>query len=62
MAVRNGALRPDITSPDGFVEVLLAAQSIGYSASVSGTYLSTDLFPRLGIWDRLGTQERPRRE
>ena len=53
MAVRSGALRPDITSPDGFVEVLLAAQSIGYSASVSGTYLSTDLFPRLGIWDRL---------
>ena len=53
MAVRSGAPRPDITSPDGFVEVLLAAQSIGYSASVSGTYLSTDLFPRLGIWDRL---------
>ena len=28
---------------------LLAAKSIGYSASASGTYLSTELFPRLGI-------------
>jgi putative tricarboxylic transport membrane protein len=31
----------------------LAAESIGYSASASGTYLSTELFPRLGIWEQL---------
>jgi len=32
---------------------LLAAESIGYSASISGTYLSTELFPRLGIWEEI---------
>ena len=53
MAVRTGEPRPDISSTDAFVETLLAAESIGYSASASGTYLSTVLFPRLGIWERI---------
>lgn len=53
MAVMSGGSRPDIENPDAFVATLLAARSIGYSASVSGTYLSTELFPRLGIWERL---------
>ena len=53
MAVKNGAPKPDITTPDAFITTLEAAQSIGYSASVSGTYLSTDLFPRLGIWEQI---------
>lgn len=53
MAVRAGAPVPDISAPDAFVRVLLAAKSIGYSASASGTYLSTELWPRLGLWQRL---------
>ena len=32
---------------------LLAAKSIAYSASVSGTYLSTELFQQLGVSDRV---------
>ena len=40
MAVRSGAPRPDITSKEAFIATLLAAESIGYSASASGTYLS----------------------
>jgi len=32
---------------------VLAAESIGYSSSISGTYLSTELFPRLGIWEEI---------
>ena len=52
-AVREGAEVPDIATPEQFVEALLAAGSIGYSASVSGTYLATDLFPRLGLWEQL---------
>ena len=54
MAVREGADIPDISSPDAFVETLRKAASIGYSASASGTYLSGDLFPRLGLWNELG--------
>jgi tripartite-type tricarboxylate transporter receptor subunit TctC/ABC-type molybdate transport system substrate-binding protein len=53
MAVQSGAPRPDIFTTDAFIATLLAAESIGYSASASGTYLSTVLFPRLGIWEQI---------
>jgi molybdate transport system substrate-binding protein len=53
MAVRAGTPVPDVGSVDAFKRALLDAKSIAYSASVSGTYLSTDLFQRLGIADRV---------
>ena len=53
MAVRSGAPQPDISTREAFIETLLAAESIGYSASVSGTYLSTEVFPELGIWEEI---------
>jgi molybdate transport system substrate-binding protein len=53
MAVREGADIPDISTTRLFVKTLLKAGSIGYSASASGTYLSTVLFPRLGLWEQL---------
>lgn len=53
MAVRAGAPVPDISTPAKFVDVMIAAPSIGYSASASGTYLATDLWPRLGLAGQL---------
>ena len=53
MAVRTGAPKPDISTVEGLTRALLEAKSIAYSASVSGTYLSTELFPRLGIAEQL---------
>ena len=53
MAVRSGAPKPDISSREAFIETLLTADSIGYSASVSGTYLSNVVFPALEIWDEI---------
>jgi len=53
MAVRHGASRPDISSVAALRQTLLDAKSIAFSASVSGTYLSTELFQRLGIADRV---------
>ena len=50
MAVRAGAETPDISTVEAFVELLRGADSIGYSASVSGTYLSQSLWPELGVW------------
>lgn len=41
---------PDISTPAAFIDSLLTAKSIGYSASVSDTYLGTKLWPQLGIW------------
>ena len=58
MAVRSGAPIPDISTREAFVETLLAAESIGYSASVSGTYLSTVVFPELSIWDEIEPKSR----
>lgn len=53
MAVRAGAPKPDIGSVDALRRVLLQAKSIGYSASVSGEYLTTELYQRLGIADQV---------
>src|SRR5262247_4084491 len=53
MAVRAGAPKPDIGTVDALKRTLLQAKSIGYSASVSGDYLSTELLQRLGIADQV---------
>ena len=49
MAVKAGAPKPDISTVDALKRTLLAAQSIAYSDSASGVYLSTELFPKLGV-------------
>jgi molybdate transport system substrate-binding protein len=49
MVVRAGAAKPDIGSVEALRATLLAANSIAHSDSGSGTYLSTTLFPKLGI-------------
>ena len=51
MVVREGAAKPDIASVDAFRSALLAAKSVAYSDSGSGTYLSTVLFAKLGVAD-----------
>src|SRR5690242_14915717 len=53
MAVRKGAPKPDIGTVDALTSTLLQAQSIAYSASVSGEYLTHELLQRLGISDRV---------
>jgi molybdate transport system substrate-binding protein len=49
VAVRAGALKPDISSVAALRRTLLGATSIAYSASASGVYVSNELFQRLGI-------------
>ena len=58
MVVREGAAKPDIASVDALRNTLLAAKSIAYSDSGSGTYLSTVLFQKLGIADQIGPRSR----
>ena len=53
MVVRAGAAKPDIGTVEAFRATLLAAKSIAYSDSGSGTYLSGTLFPQLGIADQI---------
>jgi molybdate transport system substrate-binding protein len=53
MSVKAGAPKPDISTVEALKKTLREAKSIAYSASASGTYLSTVLFPKLGIWDEI---------
>jgi molybdate transport system substrate-binding protein len=58
VAVRAGAPKPDISSVDALKRTLLQAKSIAYSASVSGHYISTELFQRLGIAEQMASKSR----
>jgi molybdate transport system substrate-binding protein len=58
MVVRSGAATPDIGSVEALRSTLLAATSIAYSDSGSGTYLSTTLFPKLGVADQIAGKSR----
>ena len=58
MAVRAGAPKPDISTVDALKRTLLQAKSIAYSASVSGDYLTTELYQRLGIADQVMSKSR----
>jgi molybdate transport system substrate-binding protein len=58
MAVRAGATKPDLSSIDALRRTLLQAKSIAYSASVSGQYLTTELYQRLGIADQVIVKSR----
>jgi molybdate transport system substrate-binding protein len=58
MVVRAGAAKPDIGSVEAFKGTLLAAKSIAYSDSGSGTYLSKTLFPKLGVADQIAAKSR----
>jgi molybdate transport system substrate-binding protein len=58
MVVREGAAKPDIGSVTAFRNTLLAAKSIAYSDSGSGTYLSTTLFQKLGVADEIAGKSR----
>jgi molybdate transport system substrate-binding protein len=58
MAVKAGAPKPDISTVEALKRTLLAAKSIAYSDSASGVYLSTELFPKLGIADQIKDKAR----
>src|SRR6267154_1025943 len=58
MVVREGAKKPDIDSVEAFRKTLLAAKSIAYSDSGSGTYLATTLFAKLGVVEQVRGKSR----
>ena len=52
-AVRQGDPEPDISTLATLKNTLLTVGRVAYSASASGAYLSTEVFPRLGIADEM---------
>jgi molybdate transport system substrate-binding protein len=53
LAVKAGAKKPDIRTPDALKQALLDAKSIGFSAGPSGEHFSKVIVVKLGIADQL---------
>lgn len=51
--VRSDDPAPDISTLDGFIAALRGAARIGHAASASGIYLSTEVFPKLGLTEEM---------
>src|SRR3569833_1094878 len=56
--VRSGQPKPDISTTDGLRKALLAAKSVAYSDSSSGTYLTTVGFKKLGVAEEVAKKSR----
>lgn len=55
LAVRTGAAKPDISSPEKFKSALLAAAAVSYSAGASGMHF-VKVLERLGIADAIAAK------
>jgi hypothetical protein len=53
LAVKAGAPKPDISTPEKLKAVLLAAKSVGVSRGASGIYASGPMMEKLGIADQM---------
>lgn len=58
IAVRSGAVKPDISSVNALRQTLLNARSVAYSDSASGVYVGQTLFLKLGIADQMKAKSR----
>jgi molybdate transport system substrate-binding protein len=60
VAIRAGTQKPDVSTVGAFKQILLDAKTIAVPASTSGIWLTDNLFPRLGIADRIEVRKTPR--
>jgi molybdate transport system substrate-binding protein len=60
VAVRAGTATPDVRTVEAFKQLLLKAKSVAVPGSTSGIWLKTELFPRLGIADKINVKVTPR--
>ena len=60
VAVRAGAPKPDVSTVETFKELALKARAIAVPSSTSGIFLTKDVFPRLGIADKVNVKATPR--
>lgn len=60
VAVRAGAAKPDVSTVEAFKQVVLDSKAVAVPNSTSGIFLIKDVFPRLGIADRVNVKATPR--
>ena len=56
VAVRAGTPQPDVRTVEAFKQLLLKAKTVAIPGSTSGIWLTTELFPRLGIADKINVK------
>jgi molybdate transport system substrate-binding protein len=60
VAVRAGAPKPDVRTVEAFKQVVLRAKLVAVPGSTSGIFLRDEVFPRLGIADKVRFTLTPR--
>ena len=60
VAVRAGVPKPDVSTVDAFKRALLKARTVAVPSSTSGMFLMNDVFPRLGIAEKVNIKASPR--
>jgi molybdate transport system substrate-binding protein len=55
-AVRQGSVKPDISNVEALKRALLGARLVALPASTSGIFLKDEIFPRLGIADKVSSK------
>jgi len=60
IAVRAKAAKPDVSTVAAFKQTMTGAKKIALPGSTSGIWLKNDLFPRLGIADKISIEMKPR--
>ena len=56
VAVRSGSPKPDVSTVEAFKQVLLKAKTVAVPGSTSGIWLMSDLFPRLGLAEKINAK------
>jgi molybdate transport system substrate-binding protein len=60
VGVRTGAPKPEVRTVEAFKQLLLKARTVAIPSSTSGIFLTKDVFPRLGIADKINVKLTPR--
>jgi molybdate transport system substrate-binding protein len=60
VAVKAGSAKPDLGNVEAIKRALTAAKLVAVPASTSGIWLTSDLFPRLGIAQKINIKVSPR--
>jgi molybdate transport system substrate-binding protein len=60
VAVRAGAAKPEVSTVEAFKQVVLKAKLVAVPSSTSGIFLRDEVFPRLGVADKVRFKLTPR--
>jgi len=60
VAVRAGAPKPDVSTVEAFKQLMLKSRTVAVPASTGGIFLMREVFPKLGIADKVNVKATPR--